>query len=97
MAVSHSGGVSPFQNQGRLSANQLKMIGLVGLSSMLEFWDAYLIGFIMAFLVKPWGMTYGVMGTVLLASGAGAIVGGLVWGRSPTAMAANRCSSARCC
>jgi len=47
---------------------------------MLEFWDAYLIGFIMAFLVKPWGLTYGVMGVVLLASGAGAVIGGVVWG-----------------
>jgi putative MFS transporter len=56
------------------------LLVLVGVGSMLEFWDAYLIGFVMAFLVKPWGMTYGMMGTVLLASGAGAIVGGTVWG-----------------
>ncbi|HEY1609232.1 MAG TPA: MFS transporter [Paraburkholderia sp.] len=73
-------GQSPFQDQRVLSGNQRLLLVLIGVGSMLEFWDAYLIGFIMAFLVKPWGMTYGMMGTVLLASGAGAIVGGTVWG-----------------
>ncbi|WP_233871268.1 MFS transporter [Paraburkholderia adhaesiva] len=73
-------GQSPFQDQSVLSRNQRMLLVLIGVGSMLEFWDAYLIGFIMAFLVKPWGMTYGMMGTVLLASGAGAVVGGGVWG-----------------
>ncbi|WP_233852826.1 MFS transporter [Paraburkholderia sp. HD33-4] len=73
-------GRSPFQEQTRLSGNQKLLLGLVGVGSMLEFWDAYLIGFIMAYLIKPWGLTYGIMGAVLLSSGAGAIVGGVVWG-----------------
>lgn len=73
-------GRSPFQDQTSLSNHQRALIVLIGVGSMLEFWDAYLIGFIMAFLIKPWGLTYGVMGAVLLASGAGAIVGGVVWG-----------------
>lgn len=79
MLTSQSGR-SPFADQKRLSGRQKKLIALVGLGSMLEFWDAYLIGFIMAFLIKPWGLTYGVMGFVLLASGVGAVLGGFVWG-----------------
>lgn len=74
-------GKSPFDGQKRLTGRQKGLLVLVGLGSMLEFWDAYLIGFVMAFLVKPWGLTYGVLGMVLLASGAGAIVGGVVWGQ----------------
>ncbi|MDR5734023.1 MFS transporter [Caballeronia sp. LZ025] len=74
-------GRSPFQNQTTLSNNQRMLLGLVGLGSMLEFWDAFLIGFTMAFLIKPWGLTYGIMGAVLLASGVGAIIGGVVWGK----------------
>ncbi|SDV50607.1 MFS transporter [Chitinasiproducens palmae] len=73
-------GRSPFQDQRVLSGRQRGLLVLIGVGSMLEFWDAYLIGFIMAFLIKPWGLTYGVMGAVLLASGAGAVVGGMVWG-----------------
>lgn len=73
-------GHSPFQDQTKLSKNQRTLLGLVGIGSMLEFWDAYLIGFIMTFLVKPWGLTYGITAAVLLASGAGAVVGGVVWG-----------------
>ena len=73
-------GHSPFQDQTNISGNQKLLLCLVGIGSMLEFWDAYLIGFIMAFLIKPWGLTYGIMGAVLLSSGAGAIVGAIVWG-----------------
>jgi MFS transporter, putative metabolite:H+ symporter len=73
-------GHSPFQDQSTLSNNQRALLCLVGLATMLEAWGTYLIGFIMAFLIKPWGLTYGVMGTVLLASGAGAVLGGIVWG-----------------
>ncbi|GAA3611856.1 MFS transporter [Nonomuraea rosea] len=71
---------SPFQEQTRLTKNQRTLLGLIGVGSMLEFWDAYLIGFIMSFLITPWGLTYGVMGVVLLASGAGAVLGGVFWG-----------------
>jgi len=89
-------GRSPFQEQTRLSGNQRLLLGLVGVGSMLEFWDAYLIGFIMAYLIKPWGLTYGIMGAVLLASGAGAILGGVVWAPWPTGSGASRFSSRRC-
>ena len=75
-------GRSPFQDQTTLSNNQRMLLGLVGIGSMLEFWDAFLIGFTMAFLIKPWGLTYGIMGAVLLASGVGAIIGGVVWGKT---------------
>jgi MFS transporter, putative metabolite:H+ symporter len=73
-------GRSPFQEQSALSSNQRALLCLVGLATMLEAWGTYLIGFVMAVLIKPWGLTYGVMGTVLLASGAGAVLGGIVWG-----------------
>ena len=61
MLTSQSGR-SPFADQKRLSGRQKKLIALVGLGSMLEFWDAYLIGFIMAFLIKPWGLIADVHG-----------------------------------
>lgn len=73
-------GRSPFEAQATLSRNQRMLLVLIGMGSMLEFWDAYLIGFIMAFLIKPWGLTYGVIGAVLLASGVGAVLGAAVWG-----------------
>lgn len=72
--------VGPFDGQEKLSRNQKSLLVIVGIGSMLEFWDAYLIGFVMAFLAQPWGLTYGIMATVLLASGVGAVAGGVVWG-----------------
>jgi putative MFS transporter len=81
MIESAATATGPFSDQIRLTRNQKLLMLLVGLSSMLEFWDAYLIGFIMGFLVKPWNLTYGLLGVILLASGVGAIVGGVAWGR----------------
>jgi MFS transporter, putative metabolite:H+ symporter len=73
-------GRSPFEVQSTLSNNQRAMLSMVGIGNMLETWGTYVIGYIMAILIKPWGLTYGVMGTVLLAAGAGAVLGGAVWG-----------------
>jgi putative MFS transporter len=73
-------GRSPFQEQSVLSKNQRAVLWMVGLGNMLDNWNTYVIGYIMASLFKPWGLTYGVMSIVMLASGAGAIVGGAIWG-----------------
>ena len=73
-------GRSPFQEQTSLSKNQKSLLTLAGIGNMLETWDTYVIGYIMAALIQPWGLTYGVMGTVLLASGLGAIIGAAIWG-----------------
>jgi MFS family permease len=48
---------------------------------MLEFFDYFLIGFVLAFIVGPWELTFGQSAIVLLSSGIGAILGAAVWGR----------------
>jgi len=41
----------------------------------LEFFDYFLIGFVLAFLIGPWKLTFGQSAIVLLSSGVGAIIG----------------------
>jgi putative MFS transporter len=46
----------------------------------LEFFDYFLIAFVLAFLIGPWKLTFGQSAIVLLSSGIGAIIGAYLWG-----------------
>jgi putative MFS transporter len=65
----------------RLTVNQIKIIAAAIIGDMLEFFDYYLIGFVLAFIIKPWHLTFGQSAIILLSSGVGAILGSVIWGR----------------
>src|ERR1700760_4707001 len=65
----------------RLTGNQIKIISAAIIGDMLEFFDYFLIGFVLAFIVKPWHLTFGQSAIILLSSGVGAILGAFIWGR----------------
>jgi MFS transporter, putative metabolite:H+ symporter len=67
-------------SQGKLTWNQRKIVLAAILGDMLEFFDYFLIGYVLAFIVKPWGLTFGEGAMVLLSSGVGAIIGAWFWG-----------------
>jgi len=67
--------------EGGLTRNQLKVVVAAILGDMLEFFDYFLIGFVLSFIMVPWGLSYGESAVILLSSGVGAIVGGVFWGR----------------
>ncbi len=58
------------EQQTKLTANQWKIAGAATLGDMLDFFDFFLIGFVLAFVVKDWHLTYGQSGAILLASGS---------------------------
>jgi len=64
-----------------LTANQMRIIAAAILGDMLEFFDYFLIGFVLAFIVGPWKLSFGQSAINLLSSGIGAILGAAVWGR----------------
>ena len=64
-----------------LTTNQIKIIAAAIIGDMLEFFDYYLIAFVLAFIVKPWQLTAGESAVILLSSGVGAILGAAIWGR----------------
>jgi predicted MFS family arabinose efflux permease len=63
-----------------LTANQIKILAAAIIGDALEFFDYFLIGFVLAFLIGPWKLTFGQSATVLMSSGIGAIIGAYVWG-----------------
>jgi putative MFS transporter len=66
--------------QQTLTRNQRKIVFAAILGDMLEFFDYFLIGYVLAFIVGPWHLTYGESAIMLLASGVGAIPGAWFWG-----------------
>jgi MFS transporter, putative metabolite:H+ symporter len=68
------------EQQKKLTLNQWKIAGAATLGDMLDFFDFFLIGFVLAFIVKDWNLTYGESGAILLASGVSAPFGSLFYG-----------------
>jgi MFS transporter, putative metabolite:H+ symporter len=64
-----------------LTGNQLKIVAAAIIGDMLEFFDYFLIAFVLAFIIKPWQLTGGQSAIILLSSGIGAILGAFIWGR----------------
>jgi hypothetical protein len=58
-----------------LTNNQGKIVFAAILGDMLDVFDFYLIGFVLAFIVGSWHLTYGQSAMILLSSGLGAVPG----------------------
>src|SRR3979490_1157707 len=63
-----------------LTGNHIKILTALIIGDALEFFDYFLIGFVLAFLIGPWKLTFGQSGFVLMSSGVGAIIGAYLWG-----------------
>ena len=68
------------EKQNKLTKHQWLIAGAATLGDMLDFFDFYLIAFVLAYVVKAWNLTYGQSGAILLASGISAPFGSLVYG-----------------
>jgi len=68
------------ERQESLTKNQWKIFTAATVGDMLDFFDFYLIGFVLAFIVGGWHLTYGQSGAILLSSGIGAPLGSVFWG-----------------
>jgi putative MFS transporter len=56
-------------------------MGLLVFQEMFEFYDFFLVGYLVSVLAPGWHLTYGQGAIMLLSSGVGAIAGSLVGGR----------------
>lgn len=64
-----------------LTGNQKSLIGLVVVGNLAEYFDMFLIGFVVALLTQPWHLTGGEAGFILACAGLGNVLGAIVWGR----------------
>jgi putative MFS transporter len=66
--------------QTTLTRNQKIMVAVIVAAACLEFFDYFIIAFVLAFITKPWQLTFGNSATILLSAGIGSIIGAFVWG-----------------
>ena len=69
-----------FFDRGPLNARYWTSFGLLAGVYVLDFFDFFLIAFILAVIGPSWHLTFGQAALILYGSGIGAIVGALVWG-----------------
>ncbi len=67
--------------QQLLTRNQKGLVFAGAFGLVLEFLDYFLIGFILTFVSKPWGLSFGQSSIILLSSGVGAMFGAAWFGR----------------
>ena len=68
------------EKQKKLTANQWKIIATANVGDMLDFFDFFLIGYVLAFILKDWQLTYGQSAVILVSAGLGAVPGAFFWG-----------------
>jgi putative MFS transporter len=56
-----------------LTKNHYKLVTAAVLGDMLEFFDYWIIGFVLAFIVVPWHLSFGATAMVLLSAGVGSL------------------------
>ena len=73
------------EQQKRLTANQWKLIATTNLADLLDFFDFFLIGYVLAFITKEWQLTYWQGAMILLSS----LLSSYSFGRETAGMAAS--------
>ena len=68
------------ENQKKLTANQWKIIATANVGDMLDFFDFFLISYVLAFILKDWQLTFGQSAMILVSAGLGAVPGAFFWG-----------------
>jgi putative MFS transporter len=67
--------------KSRLTPRYFWTIGLMVAQEMFEFYDFFLVGYLVSVLAPGWHLTYGQGAMMLLSSGVGAIAGSVVGGQ----------------
>jgi MFS transporter, putative metabolite:H+ symporter len=80
MADRTAGDLIAFFDAARPNARYWATIMLLSIASAVEFFDFYIVGFLVAVIGPLWHLTYGQSAVILLSAGLGAIVGSLIWG-----------------
>lgn len=76
-----------------LSRHHKSLTGLVIVLNISEFFDMFLIGFVVSLLTKPWNLSGTQTGIILVCSGLGTVIGAI--GALIVAFSARTGSSAR--
>lgn len=72
--------LNQLDRQQGLTGNQRRVVAAAIIGDMLEFFDNFLIGFVLVFIVTPWHLNYMESTIILMSAGLGSIFGAFAWG-----------------
>ena len=81
MAGVNDGDFLAVYDRAKLTPRYWATIGLLILHEMFDYYDFFIVGYLVAVLAPIWHLTYGQSGAILLAAGLGAIIGSLLFGK----------------
>jgi len=81
--------VSAF-DRSPLNARYWVTFGLLASGAVLDYFDFFIVGYLVAQLGPQWHLSYGQSSLILLAAGLGAIVSALTWGALSDALGRKR-------
>ena len=65
----------------RLTPRYYATMALLVLQEMFEYYDFFLVGYLVSVLAPGWHLTYGESAIMLLSSGVGAVAGSMIGGK----------------
>lgn len=68
-------------DNAKLTPRYFVTMALIVMLEMFEFYDFFLVGYLVAALAPGWHLTYGMSAVMLLSSGLGSVVGAAMFGR----------------
>lgn len=75
-----AGDLAGIYNSASIGARYWRTFSLLAANQALDFFDFFIVGFIVAVIGPQWQLTFGQSATILLGAGVGAMIGALVWG-----------------
>ncbi|GHG59116.1 MFS transporter [Sinomonas cellulolyticus] len=81
MASTNIRGVIPAIEQSPLTRRQKLLVGSAVVSNTVEFFDFFIVGFILTIIATPWHLNFMESSMILLAGGVGSVLGSIIWGR----------------
>ena len=69
-------------DEAPLTRRYYMLVAVVMVGAVLDFFDLFLIAFIVPVVSDEWDLTFGEASVVLLSAGVGAILGSILWGRA---------------
>lgn len=75
-------GVNPLDKlaNAKLNKHHIRILVTTILSFLLEMFDFFIMGFVLAFILGPWQLSYGESSMILLSAGIGSMAGSFIFG-----------------
>jgi putative MFS transporter len=75
-----AGDLAGIYDRAPIGARYWRTFSLLAANQMLDFFDFFIVGYLVAVIGPQWKLTFGQSATILLSAGVGAGIGALVWG-----------------